>query len=135
VVKFRNAEPFVIADIPGLIEGAHKGLGLGQRFLRHIERTAVLVHILDISQTGSGNAWKNYATINAELDRFKKNLLGKTQIVAFNKIDLPETREKMKTQMDRFSKEGIKVFPISAATGEGIEALLKAILKTLREPQ
>ena len=135
VVKFRNAEPFVIADIPGLIEGAHKGLGLGQRFLRHIERTAVLVHILDISEEGSGNAWKDYETINAELGRFKKTLLGKTQLVALNKIDLPATREKMKTEMDRFNKEGIKVFPISAATGEGIEALLKAILKTLREPQ
>jgi len=135
VVKFRNAEPFVIADIPGLIEGAHKGLGLGQRFLRHVERTAVLIHVLDISEKESGSAWKDYKTINAELDRFKKDLLGKTQIVALNKIDLPATRDRMKTEMVPFNKKGINVFPISAATGEGIEALLKAILKTLREPQ
>jgi GTP-binding protein len=135
VVKFRNAEPFVIADIPGLIEGAHKGLGLGQRFLRHIERTAVLVHLLDISEEGSGNAWKDYETINAELGRFKKALLGKAQLVAFNKIDLPVTRERIKTEMEQFHKKGIEVFPVSAATGEGMEALLKAILKTLREPQ
>jgi len=134
VVKFRNAEPFVIADIPGLIEGAHRGLGLGQRFLRHVERTAVLIHLLDISEKGSGNAWKNYETINAELDRFKKDLLGKTQIVVLNKIDLPATRERIKTETAPFRKKGIKVFPISAATGEGIEALLKAVLKTLREP-
>jgi GTP-binding protein len=133
VVKFKNAEPFVIADIPGLIEGAHRGLGLGQRFLRHIERTALLIHVMDISEKEKGNAWKNYETINAELDRFKKDLLGKTQIVALNKIDLPETRERLKAETAPFNKKGIKVFPISAATGEGLEALLKAILTTLRD--
>jgi GTP-binding protein len=135
VVKFRNAEPFVIADIPGLIEGAHKGLGLGQKFLRHIERTAVLVHIVDVSEKKSEDAWRDYEAINAELGRFKKALLGKTQLVALNKIDLPEIRERIKTEMIPFNKKGIQVFPISAATGEGTEALLKAILKTLRELQ
>jgi len=133
VVKFRNAEPFVIADIPGLIEGAHRGLGLGQRFLRHIERTAVLVHVLDISEKEDGNAWQDYATINTELDRFNKDLLGKTQLVALNKIDLPSARERMKAEMAPFRKKGIHVFPISAVTGEGMDTLLKAILQTLRE--
>jgi len=133
VVKFRNAEPFVIADIPGLIEGAHRGLGLGQKFLRHIERTVVLLHVLDISERENGSAWKDFETINAELGRFKKDLLRKTQIVALNKIDLPATREKMKKELTPFRKKGINVFPVSAATGEGIETLLKAILTTLRE--
>lgn len=133
VVKFRNAEPFVIADIPGLIEGAHRGLGLGQKFLRHIERTAVLLHVLDISEKENGSAWNDYETINAELDRFNKDLLRKRQIVALNKIDLTATREKMKKEMIPFHKKGINVFPVSAATGEGIETLLKAMLKTLGE--
>ncbi len=133
VVKFGNAPSFVIADIPGLIEGAHRGTGLGIRFLRHVERTAALVHILDLSRDGSGNAWKDYETINNELGRFNAALLQKPQIVVFSKVDLPATRERMKKEFDIFRKKGIRVLPISAATGEGIEALLRAIAETLQK--
>jgi GTP-binding protein len=132
VVKFGNVEPFVIADIPGLIEGAHRGLGLGTRFLRHVERTAVLVHLIDLSREEAGDAMKDYETINQELGRFNEALLRKPQLLAFTKMDLPTTREKVKKEMARFKKKGLKAFPISAATGEGVDALLKAIAKTLQ---
>lgn len=132
VVKFKNVEPFVIADIPGLIEGAHTGTGLGIRFLRHVERTAVLVHLIDLARDGGGNAWEDYETINRELGRFNKTLLEKPQVVAFSKIDLPAIREGMEKDIDTFRKKGIKVFPLSAATGEGIEGLLKVIAKNLQ---
>jgi GTP-binding protein len=131
VVKFKNAEPFVVADIPGLIEGAHQGAGLGIRFLRHIERTAVLIHLIDLSREDE-NVWKDYETITAELGQFKKSLLGKPQIVALNKIDLPTSQERLRKEIVRFKKKGIKVFPISAATGEGLETLLGQVAEVLQ---
>jgi GTP-binding protein len=132
VVKFKNAEPFVVADIPGLIEGAHHGAGLGIRFLRHIERTSVLVHLIDLAREDNGNAWKDYEIINGELSQFSERLSQEPQIVALNKIDLPASRERLKKEVNRFGKKGIKVFPISAVTGEGIEALLGKIAETLQ---
>lgn len=130
VVKFGNVEPFVVADIPGLIEGAHRGTGLGTRFLRHVERTSLLVHLIDLSRSG-GDPWKDYEVINRELGRFDESLLRKPQIVAFSKIDLTENRERMKKESVAFRKRGVDVYPLSAATGEGIDAFLKKIARTL----
>ncbi len=132
VVKYGNAEPFVVADIPGLVEGAHRGTGLGMRFLRHIERTSALVHLIDLSRQDEGDAWEDYEIIKRELGRFSDNLLRKPEVVAFNKIDVPAARERMKKEIDRFREKGIETFAVSAATGEGLEALLQAIIKILR---
>jgi GTP-binding protein len=120
---------FVIADIPGLIEGAHEGLGLGVRFLKHIERTYLLVHLIDIS--GDKNPWKDYQAINKELGSFSPALLEKPQLVAFTKIDLPDARARLKKAVDLFKRKGIKIFPVSAATGEGLPELLDEIIRLL----
>ena len=128
VVQYGENESFVVADIPGLIEGAHRGLGMGMRFLRHVERTSVLLHIIDISDESSGGAWHDYELINRELGLFSADMLNKPQIVAFGKIDLPTTREKMKNEMDIFTQKGIKVLAFSAATGEGVPQLLREMI-------
>lgn len=132
VVKIDDFETFVIADIPGLIRGAHSGQGLGIRFLRHIERTALLLHILDISENSHGNAWKNFESTNKELALFNPVLIEKPQIVALNKIDLTVTKERMKKEIGIFREYGIKLFPVSAVTGEGIDELMKEIVRTLK---
>ena len=124
VVRYGENESFVIADIPGLIEGAHRGLGMGMRFLRHVERTSVLLHIIDISNESSEGAWRDYELINRELGLFSAEMLQKPQIVAFSKLDLPATRQKLKKEMDIFNQKGIEIFAFSAATGEGVSKLL-----------
>ena len=131
VVKYANLETFVIADIPGLIEGAHEGLGMGIQFLRHIERTSVIVHILDVSQESYISAWHNYETVNHELASFSPALMDKPQVVAVNKIDLPITRERLKKDIDILEKKGVKVLAFSAVTGEGIDGVINDITKRL----
>jgi GTP-binding protein len=131
VVRYGNMETFVIADIPGLIKGAHEGIGMGTRFLRHIERTAVLLHILDISREGYSNAWEDFETVNRELALFNPSLMEKPQVVAVNKIDLPITRELIKKEIDIFDKKGIKVSAFSAVTGEGTNKVIHEITKIL----
>jgi GTP-binding protein len=131
VVQYGNLETFVIADIPGLIKGAHSGMGMGTRFLRHIERTSVLLHILDISNESYGDAWQDFETVNRELALFSPDLMEKPQVVAINKIDLPITRERIKKEIDIFEKKGIKVLAFSAITGEGIKTVINEITKNL----
>ena len=131
VVKYGNLESFVIADIPGLIEGAHQGLGRGIKFLRHVERTKVLLHIIDIADGDCPGAWKNYLTINGELEKFSADMMKKPQIVAINKIDLPDTREKLEKELARLEKNGIKAYPFSAATGEGTRDILNEMIRLL----
>jgi len=131
VVKYGNFETFVIADIPGLIRGAHEGMGMGTRFLRHVERTSVLLHILDISGESHGSAWDDYETVNHELACFSPKLTEKPQVVAINKIDLPLTRERMQKDIDIFEKNGVTVWSFSAATGEGVQAVIYEIVKKL----
>lgn len=131
VVKYGNHATFVIADIPGLIKGAHGGMGMGTRFLRHIERTSVLLHILDISNESYSNAWQDYETVNCELILFNPALMEKPQVVAINKIDLPITRERIKKEIDIFERNGIKILAFSAITGEGIDTVINEITKTL----
>lgn len=131
VVKWRDFESFVIADIPGLIKGAHMGMGMGVRFLRHIERASVLLHIIDISGEPHLSAWDNFETINQELACFNPSLTEKPQIVAINKIDLTTTRERIKKDIDIFKNKGLEVFGFSAITGEGVDAIIKEIVKVL----
>ncbi len=135
VVKVGESPSFVVADIPGLIDGAHDGLGMGVQFLRHVERTSVLLHLIDISEEPNTNAWKNYAAISKEMKLYNPQLLEKVQLVCLNKIDLPEVREKIKKLVAQFSKKGIMLHPFSAATGEGLQDILKKIVTILRNTE
>jgi len=133
VVRFQEDRSFVIADIPGLIEGAHAGTGLGTRFLRHIERTRLLLHMIDIAGETPAKAWRNFEVVNKELALYGASLKGIPQILALNKTDIPSTREKMQKVIDIFQKKGLKIFPLSAVTGEGVRALLAEMVKKLED--
>jgi len=135
VVVTKNKDSFVVADIPGLIEGAHRGLGLGHKFLRHIERTKVLLFILDAAQTEGRDVLGDYCILCRELERYNAELLKRPYLIVANKIDLPESQENIKKLQKQF---GDKVFGISAVTGEGVEVLVEkvyAILQTLPEEE
>jgi GTP-binding protein len=115
-------ERFVVADIPGLIEGAHTGAGLGLEFLRHIERTKVVVHLVDGSST---DPLKDYRTVNAELRQYGHGLAEREQILAINKVDILEVRERMGDLVETFRKAGAEPAFISAAAGEGVDELVQ----------
>ncbi len=132
VVRTDWGEPFVIADIPGLIEGAHKGTGLGIRFLRHIERTRILVHLVDAAAIAMEDPLKNYHTINKELSMYRQKLVEKPQIVVLNKMDLPGTKQLAASFQSAL--KGIKVVLISAFTGQGIKDLTSQIIQLLDKP-
>lgn len=121
VVELPDGRQFVAADLPGLIEGASRGVGLGHEFLRHIERTRVLLHILDITQ---GDPLDAFTKINNELKEYDERLLDYPQIVVINKADIPDVKERAPEVAASLKKEGFEVFIISAATGEGITPLL-----------
>ena len=121
---------FVIADIAGLIEGAHAGRGLGDRFLRHIERTRLLLHMVDMSYVSGGNPSNNFTKLNKELQLYSSQLSHKPQIVVANKMDAPGAEELIKKFRPKNAK---KVYKISALTGEGIDKLLKAIVTELQK--
>jgi GTPase len=131
VVKYRENPSFIVADIPGLIAGAHQGHGMGIQFLRHVERTRVLVHLIDISEEPNTDAWKNYVAIQKELKSYNPELLNKAQVVCLNKIDLPHVRENVKKIVARFSKKEIMLHPFSGATGEGLPLILQMIVNRL----
>ncbi|ACL70159.1 GTPase ObgE [Halothermothrix orenii] len=124
VVALSEYKSFVMADIPGLIEGAHQGVGLGDEFLRHIERTRLLIHIIDISGIEGRDPLEDFKTINRELEKFNEKLSSRPQIVALNKIDLPGARENVERVQPVLEEKGYKVFPISAATKEGVKELI-----------
>ncbi len=130
VVRLDHERSFVMADLPGLIEGASRGAGLGHKFLRHVERTRLLVHVLDGL---AGDPLHNYEVINRELAAFSERLAAKPQIVAFNKVDVPEAREMWPLVAEMLSEQGVKGFPISAATGEGVPELLREIVRLLEK--
>jgi GTP-binding protein len=132
VVSYGQNQGFVIADIPGLITGAHTGAGMGVQFLKHVERTSVLLHILDISEEDYQGAWELYESINRELGLFNASLMNKPQIVAINKTDLPITRERMKKDIDIFREKGIEVSAFSAVTGEGLDGILRRLTEQLK---
>ncbi len=131
VVQYKNYRSFVMADIPGLIEGAHEGAGLGHRFLKHVERTDILLHMLDLSWMPERDPVREYEALNRELRLFNPELAEKRQIVVVNKIDLPHVRENLLQVTSWFTERGLAVFPISAATGEGISPLLDEIARAL----
>jgi len=131
VVKYSDSKSFVIADIPGLISGAHDGLGMGIKFLKHIERTSLLLHIIDISMEPNNNAWANFTAINKELEHYNSELLEKPQIVALNKIDLPYVKDNAKKEVVLFKKKGIILHLFSAVTGEGMKEILYKIIRQL----
>ena len=129
VVQTGWGEPFVVADIPGLIEGAHKGAGLGIRFLRHIERTHLLVHLMDTAAIDPQDPLAGYETINAELAGYSPQLAEKPQILVLNKMDLPETDRTAKILQPLLKDR--EVFLISAVTRKGVEQLISKIIEKL----
>ncbi len=135
VVSWRGERSFVVADIPGLIEGAHQGAGLGHQFLRHVERCRVLVHLVDGSPPGEGRSPKaDLDAIDRELALHSPLLAAKPQIVAVNKVDVPEARHAaaaLKRALARRKKGPKEVLGISAVTGEGLDALLDAVAGVL----
>jgi GTP-binding protein len=135
VVPYKNYRSFVVADIPGIIEGAHEGAGLGHRFLRHVERTRLLLHILDPCRTHDSDPIKDYETLNNELAQFDEELAARPQIVVVNKVDLPDVRELITVMLPYFEERGMPVFPISAVTGEGIPELLDEVAKHIWSEQ
>lgn len=130
VVKLFDGNTFVVADIPGLIEGAHKGIGLGHDFLKHIERTRMLLYILDISR--GKEIIKDYEVLKNELKLFNPLLLEKEYFVALNKIDLVPDLEKLEDVIEYFQKKEIKLYLISAITGQGVLDLIYALWNTLK---
>ncbi len=131
VVKIDQGKSFVIADIPGLIEGASEGVGLGHEFLRHVERTKLLVHVVDVSEIEGRNAIEDFETINKELLRYNELLASRPQIVAANKMDIPGTEEKYASFKAELENRGFKVFGISAATNKGLKELMYYVSNTL----
>ena len=134
VVKKEYGESFVIADIPGIIEGASEGIGLGTQFLRHIERTRLLLHVIDVSGSEGRNPVEDFYTINNELKKYSQKLSERKQIIVANKIDSMQD-ESLYKNLEKLAKEkGLEIFKISAATNTGIKELIihvSQVLKTL----
>lgn len=133
IVKPEGLPSFCMADIPGLIEGAHQGTGLGTQFLRHIERTRILLHLVDVSQLDMEDITRNYDVIMAELREFSEELAAKPIVVAANKMDLPDSRELFPEFKEALEARGVKVFAVSGATREGVEDLLKYLSNALKD--
>ncbi len=127
VVGYDDGKSFVIADIPGLIEGAHEGQGLGHKFLRHVMRTNLLIHLIDASKVDPQDPLADWKTVNRELELFDSELGEKPQIVVANKIDLPEGRENARLLAKKLPKDYRPLYTISAATTEGVKALVQVI--------
>lgn len=132
VVQFYD-DSFVMADIPGIIEGAHEGQGLGLEFLRHIERTKLLIHVVDVSSVEGRDIIEDFEKINEELRRYSPKLASKPQIVAANKIDSIMDEEKYQEFLEYVKGKGYEVYPISAAGRQGLDELLKAAMQKVSE--
>lgn len=133
VVSIGEGCSFVLADIPGLIEGAHTGIGLGHDFLRHIERTKIIIHVLDVSGIEGRDPIEDYLSINKELNLYNERLATRPQIIAANKMDLPEAQENYEKLVEFMKKESREIFPVSAATGEGLPTLMQRAAQLLAE--
>ena len=132
VVHHGDEETFVVADIPGVIEGAHRGAGLGLRFLRHLARTAVLAHLVDVSGVDTTDPEQDHDAINAELASYGSGLEQKPQVVVATKLDLPEARSRCSALQSALARRGIRVIPVSAVTGEGMAELVAALVDAVR---
>lgn len=134
VVDLKDGKGFVIADIPGLIEGASEGVGLGHEFLRHIERTKLMIHVVDAAGTEGRDPVDDIYKINAELEAYNPEIAKRPQVIAANKIDViyVDGDDPLKRLKDEFEPKGIRVFPISGVTGEGIQELLYYVSEQLK---
>ncbi|MTI66681.1 MAG: GTPase ObgE [Firmicutes bacterium] len=132
VVRVGNGKSFVMADIPGLIEGAHAGVGLGHQFLRHVERTKLLVHIIDVSFEEGRDPVDDFHKINKELNEYNEKLANRPQIVVANKMDLPRSQEGFEKLKKETDKLGFELFSISAVTKKGIDKLKYVIYDKLQ---
>jgi len=137
VVGLSGDRSFVVADVPGLIEGAHTGHGLGHRFLSHLERTKVLVHLVDVSSASGRDPVEDFDVITRELELFPgrdssdERLSEKPVIAAANKIDALDDPDRLERLQAHLEKLDVRLFPVSAATGEGVDALLEAVWREL----
>ncbi len=129
VVRVKDGRSFVMADLPGLIEGASQGAGLGFRFLRHIERTRVIVHVIDMSAIEGRDPYEDYLTINQELEAYNPDLLSRPQIIVANKMDLPQSKENLEKFKEKV--KDVKIVPISAYTRDNLDEFLYLIADTL----
>jgi GTP-binding protein len=133
VVDLGDFRTFVIADIPGLIEGAHTGAGLGDRFLRHIERTKLLLHLVDVSSVSGRDAVGDYEAVNRELASYNQDLALRPQFVVATKMDALDEPERLESLKQRAEQDGKPFFAISSATGAGVRELVNAMATKLEE--
>jgi GTPase involved in cell partitioning and DNA repair len=129
-VQYKDSRSFVLTDLPGLIEGAHAGAGLGHRFLKHMQRCRAIVHLIDAAAPGR-DLLADFDAINRELELFDPALRRKAQVVAANKIDVPEARERAQDLAKKLKRRKIPVHLVSGATGEGLPELLDAMVRAL----
>ena len=132
VVKTKDGSGFVIADIPGIIEGASEGVGLGIQFLRHVERTRLLLHFLDVSGQEGRNPVEDFYAINAELKKYSEKLSQRKQIIVANKIDVMQDEELLKQVEELAQKENLELYKISAATRQGVEELIDHVAEVIK---
>ncbi len=130
IVELSRHRRFVIADLPGIIEGAHEGAGLGDEFLKHIERTRVLLHLIDVSPFNASEPIKAYETIRNELEKYSNVLANKTEIIVANKMDLTNSHERFEQLKEQLNKP---IYAISAVTGKGLSELMEALWHIVKE--
>ena len=135
ILRIERGKDIVLADIPGLIEGASAGKGLGDDFLRHVERTRILIHLIDPLTDGyenlDENSFQDYLMIREELSKYGNKLDSKKSLICINKIDVTEVKNALANIKKRFEKEGLEIFGISAVTGEGVDSLINKVISTL----
>ena len=132
VVGLSDLRSFVLADIPGLIEGAAEGAGLGLRFLRHVERAGVLLHLVELNDEPGRDPLHDYDVICDELRRYDPALAARPQVVALTKLDLPAVREALPALREAFAARGVELLALSAVTGEGVTPALERLWKEIR---
>lgn len=134
MVRVASGQSFVLADLPGLIEGAHEGVGLGHQFLRHVERTKVLIHVLDMAGSEGRDPFEDFEQINQELTLYKKELSQRPQLIVANKMDLPGAEEQLDLFRQKLDEAGYDypLFPLSAISQQGIQPLLYAVMDKLK---
>ena len=132
LVKVDEGSSFVMADIPGLIEGAADGAGLGHRFLRHTERTKVLIHVLDISGSEGRDPLDDFEKVNKELERYNENLIKRPMVIAANKMDIADGEDNLNALKEKYGDQ-YEIFPVSAVSGQGLKALVYRVWQLLEE--
>ena len=137
MVRTKSGDSFAMADLPGLIEGASQGVGLGTQFLRHIERTRVILHVIDMSASEGRDPYEDYVSINNELETYNLRLMERPQIIVANKMDMPEAEENLKIFKEKLAanyddfEEMPMIFPISSLAHQGLENLMEATAELL----